>query len=155
MKHLYQGFVSDLGGADYATVAQLELARRAAGLAMMARERERQIVAGDTSEEVFSEYVILSKTLNAMVKTLGTQRVTKPIGDDKPKTLEAYLNTKDNSHSIKEASEHTVEDMVVVDDETFEGDEDMNSVEEEESVGDKSMGSNEDMKSSGDVDIKG
>ena len=92
-------FVSDLGGDQAISRAQLELARRAAGLAVLAAQHEADIVGGN---EVDAErYVTLANAQGRVLTRLGLKRRARDITPD----LRTYIEDR---HVEVENSERVV-----------------------------------------------
>jgi len=82
LRSAYKCYVSDLGGADVCSYAELELARRAAALSVMAAELEAQFTR-NSEEFRLDDYVVLTKAHMQVLKTMGLKRRPKSfINDD-------------------------------------------------------------------------
>jgi hypothetical protein len=82
-RHLLDSFISDRGGADMASMAEVELARRAAGAGVLAAKLEAQIVEGRQID--VTEYVSLLASQSRVLAKLGIGRAIRPLqllGDD-------------------------------------------------------------------------
>lgn len=64
--------VSDLGGEDHVSRAELELVRRAAGLSVLAALAESRLLSGDEMD--ISELVSVGNAQRRILATLGLQR---------------------------------------------------------------------------------
>jgi hypothetical protein len=69
---LRDGFLADLGGADYATVAQRELAQRGAILGAMLEDQEARWLRGDGVE--LPEYCTLVNAQRRVLADIGLER---------------------------------------------------------------------------------
>ena len=89
-RDLFHSFVSDLGGMDAASEAQLQLARRCATMSCQAELMEAEFIAGDDTD--LEQYLHLVGTLSRTLSRLGIERkaldVTGP-------TLEEYIKWGD------------------------------------------------------------
>lgn len=81
--------ISDLGGEDHVSRAELELVRRAAGLSVLAALAESRLLTGEAIE--VSELVSVGNAQRRILATLGLQR--RPI--DTTPDLQTYLKTKE------------------------------------------------------------
>ena len=95
MFKLYNDFVLDMGGDNYATAAQKELARRCATLSILAKELEEQIAEqhgdGETVDKtLFTQYMDVCKTSSQLMTKLNRVRVV----DRDPEGLDDYLASK-------------------------------------------------------------
>ena len=96
MYRMYNEFVLDMGGDNYATAAQKELARRCATLSILAKELEELIA--DQQEDgrpvdkgLFAQYMEVCKTSSQLMAKLNRVRVV----DRDPESLDDYLSGKD------------------------------------------------------------
>ncbi len=89
-RDLFHSFVSDLGGMDAASEAQLQLARRCATMSCQAELMEIEFISGDDYD--LEQYLRLVGTLSRALARLGIERkaldVTGP-------TLEEYIKWGD------------------------------------------------------------
>ena len=95
MWKLYNDFVLDMGGDNYATAAQKELARRCATLSVLAQELEEQIAEqhgdGETVDKtLFGQYMDVCKTSSQLMTKLNRVRVI----DRDPEGLDDYIQSK-------------------------------------------------------------
>jgi len=90
MTSIYEQFISDLGGMDYVTTAQREIAKRCAGLATLAQDLEIEIARGSDDRETFERYIVVSRSLAMLLKIMGMERVMK---DSNTITLDQYLSS--------------------------------------------------------------
>jgi hypothetical protein len=67
----------DLGGKDQLSRAQLELVKRAAGLAVLADQAEEQLIKG--GEIDVSAYTQVVATQNRVLRVLGMERVVRTV----------------------------------------------------------------------------
>ena len=67
-RDVIESLISDLGGADLVSVAELLLVRRAAGLTVRLEQLEAQIILGEPidSEQLSREINVLVRVLNAI-----------------------------------------------------------------------------------------
>lgn len=89
MKTYYDDLVNDLGGPDYITTGQDQLARRVAGMAVIAQEMEADFVTGQNVHYDFDQYMTLNKTISQLLSKLGIKREAK---NTKDIDLDSYLN---------------------------------------------------------------
>ena len=92
MYKLYNEFVTDMGGDNYATAAQKELARRCATLAILAKDLEEEIaeqqdLGEPVSKQVFAQYMDVCKTSATLMAKLNRVKVS----DKEPQSLSDYL----------------------------------------------------------------
>jgi hypothetical protein len=78
----------DLGGKDQLSRAQLELVKRAAGLAVLADQVEHRLVNGEAVDA--TEYATVVGTQSRVLRTLGLKRAARDVT-----TLEAYAAKRD------------------------------------------------------------
>jgi hypothetical protein len=76
-RHLLDNFISDRGGSEVASTAEIELARRAAGAGVLAAKLEAQIVEGKPIDVV--EYVSLLASQSRVLAKLGIGRRARPL----------------------------------------------------------------------------
>lgn len=69
--------VSDLGGNDVVTRAELELVRRAAGLAVLATLAEARLIAGEQIDVV--ELTSIGNAQRRLLATLGLERRSRDV----------------------------------------------------------------------------
>jgi hypothetical protein len=78
---LRDGFLSDLGGADYASTAKRELAQRASILGAMLEDQEARWLRGDGTD--LAEYCTLVNAQRRVLSDIGLERrqrdVTPPL----------------------------------------------------------------------------
>lgn len=108
MRDAFKSYVSDLGGASFCSYAELELARRAAALSVMAAELESRFVRS-SEDFALDEYVVLTKAQMQVLKTMGLKRRQKKI-DDEPKSLDEYLAAQAEYKRIYESEEEPEEE---------------------------------------------
>jgi hypothetical protein len=87
-RDLMAGHISDLGGKDQLSVAQLSLSRRAAALEVELERLEAKLSNGE--EVDLDRYGRAASHLRRLLETLGLRRVAK----DVTPTLRGYLNAK-------------------------------------------------------------
>lgn len=83
-----EALVSDLGGPDAISRAELEIVRRAAGLGVLAMQIESRIVAGE--DVAATEHATVCNAQARLLARLGLQRRPR----DVTPTLDAYLRSK-------------------------------------------------------------
>jgi hypothetical protein len=76
-RHLLDNFISDRGGPEMASTAEIELARRAAGAGVLAAKLEAQIVEGKLVDPL--EYVSLISAQSRVLIKLGIGRRSRPL----------------------------------------------------------------------------
>ena len=108
LRSAYKCYVSDLGGADICSYAELELARRAAALSVMAAELESQFTR-NSEDFRLDDYVILTKAQMQVLKTMGLKRRQKKV-DEGPKKLDEYLAAQVEYSRVDDEVEPSVED---------------------------------------------
>jgi predicted ABC-type transport system involved in lysophospholipase L1 biosynthesis ATPase subunit len=84
---LRAGFLSDLGGEDYATVAQRELAQRGAVLGAMLEDQEAKWLAGVPVE--LDKYCTLVNAQRRVLADMGLERRQRDVTPDLSDYLEA------------------------------------------------------------------
>lgn len=91
---------SDLGGEDCMSRAQLELARRAAGLTVLAALAESRLLAGElTDSDEVSQLISVGNAQRRILATLGLERKAR----DAP-SLGEYLGQRQGTPDNGEAS---------------------------------------------------
>ena len=100
-KELYFGILNDLGGVDYISPIQDNLAKSLAFLIMLGEELMAQQVNDDPEFDLIV-YIAYLKTAVQIGRALGLKRVKRPInpdgdlaGGDTPETLEEYLEQQE------------------------------------------------------------
>jgi len=86
-----EALVTDMGGPDGISRAELEIVRRAAGLGVLAAQIEAQIVAGETVAA--TEYQTVANAQGRLLSRLGLQRRAR----DVTPTLKDYLASRAES----------------------------------------------------------
>jgi hypothetical protein len=86
-RDLFHSFVSDLGGMEVASEAQLQLARRCATMSCQAEVMEAEFIAGDDTD--LERYLHLVGTLSRALSRLGIERKVLDVTD---LSLEEYIN---------------------------------------------------------------
>ncbi len=86
-RDLFHSFVSDLGGMEVASEAQLQLARRCATMSCQAEVMEAEFIAGDDTD--LEQYLHLVGTLSRALSRLGIERKVLDVTD---LSLEEYIN---------------------------------------------------------------
>ncbi len=86
-RDLFHSFVSDLGGMEVASEAQLQLARRCATMSCQAEVMEAEFIAGDDTD--LEQYLRLVGTLSRALSRLGMERKALDVTD---LTLEDFIN---------------------------------------------------------------
>ncbi len=71
-RDLFHSFISDLGGMEVASEAQLQLARRCATMSCQAEVMEAEFIAGDDTD--LEQYLRLVGTLSRALSRLGMER---------------------------------------------------------------------------------
>ena len=89
MKSYYDDLITDLGGPDYVTTGQDQLARRIAGMAVIAQEMEADFVMEQNKHYDFDQYMTLNKTISQLLSKLGIERKPK---NTKDIDLDGYLS---------------------------------------------------------------
>lgn len=82
--------ISDLGGRDELSRAELELVDRAAGLATRLNAADAEMLEGEAPSLAASEYATLANSLNRILSTLGLRRRPR----DVTPSLDQYLVAK-------------------------------------------------------------
>lgn len=72
IRDIYTQILNDLGGAERASEAELQLCKRAAGLAVTCEQIEAAMVRGETIN--CEDYVRLTNASNRTLSTLGLKR---------------------------------------------------------------------------------
>lgn len=85
---LRDGFLSDLGGADYASTGQRELAQRGAILGAMLEDQEARYMRGDGVD--LAEYCTLVNAQRRVLSDIGLARRPRDITPN----LSDYLDAK-------------------------------------------------------------
>jgi hypothetical protein len=80
VRSLVQGIEEDLGGADYLSVAQRQLAQRAALLSAVLEHQEAQWLASGQMDS--EEYVRLNNSLARILSLLGLERRQRDVTPD-------------------------------------------------------------------------
>ena len=78
-RDLFHSFVSDLGGMEVASEAQLQLARRCATMSCQAEVMEAEFIAGDDTD--LEQYLRLVGTLSRALSRLGMERKALDVTD--------------------------------------------------------------------------
>jgi hypothetical protein len=87
-KDLNEAHVTDLGGPDGLSEAQLSLCRRCAALEVQLEQMEAKMSEGDITVDM-DLYGRLAGHLRRILETLGIERRAKPV--EQPLTLQRYL----------------------------------------------------------------
>jgi hypothetical protein len=112
-RDVFAQIVSDLGGADYLSEGQRQLARRAATISLECEKLEARAVGGNQID--LDVYGQLTDRLGRAFQRLGLKRVPK----DVTPTLTEYLARAPSGHTG--SSDHEAEAEIVPDDETPAG----------------------------------
>lgn len=88
LKANYDLIVQDLGGIDNITLAQSEIARKCATMAVLAQEMEAAMVMNDKVNFDFDQYIIVARAQASLFRTLGIDRKQRDVTGD---TLDNYV----------------------------------------------------------------
>lgn len=99
LKSTYDLIIQDLGGIDNITLAQSELARKCATMAVLSQEMESAMVMDDKENWDFDQYIILSRAQSSLFRTLGIDRKAKDTQGD---TLDSYVGKQKNYRDWRE-----------------------------------------------------
>jgi hypothetical protein len=94
-RDLMAGHISDLGGKDLLSVAQLSLCRRAAALEVELERLEAKLSNGE--EVDLDRYGRAASHLRRLLETLGLRRVPR----DVTPTLRSYLTAKSDPDTVE------------------------------------------------------
>jgi len=101
LKATYDLIISDLGGIDNVTLAQSEVARRAATIAVIGQEMESSFVRNDLETFDFDSYIVVSRAQMSLFRVLGIERKKKD-ADGGGETLDQYMQSKKKYENYKE-----------------------------------------------------
>ncbi|MDH4981241.1 hypothetical protein [Hyphomicrobium sp. D-2] len=85
-----EAIISDLGGRDQLSRAELELVERVAGLSTRLNAADAELLSGETQSLAPGEYATLANSLGRILTILGLQRRQR----DVTPTLRAYIDAK-------------------------------------------------------------
>lgn len=88
LKANYDLIIADLGGIDNITLAQSEIARKCATMAVIAQEMEEGLVMDDKTKFDFDQYIIVARAQASLFRSLGVERKSRDITGD---TLDNYV----------------------------------------------------------------
>jgi hypothetical protein len=103
LKATYDLIISDLGGIDNVTLAQSEVARRAATMAVIGQEMESSFVRNDLETFDFDSYIVVSRAQMSLFRVLGIERKKKD-ADGGGDTLDQYMQSKKKYENWKEGN---------------------------------------------------
>jgi hypothetical protein len=96
-KDIIGAHVSDLGGADHLSEAQLTLIRRVATMTVVLEQMDSEFaIENGVKDRDFELYQRGSNTLRRLLETLGTTRGRKARSVNEPTDLNEYLRSKGN-----------------------------------------------------------
>lgn len=97
-KDIIAAHVSDLGGADHLSEAQLTLIRRVATLTVVLEQMDSEFaIENEVKDRDFELYQRGSNTLRRLLETLGTTKGRKPRTVNEPTDLNEYLRNHPRS----------------------------------------------------------
>lgn len=86
---VYAMYCEDKGGESNMSIAQMELARRAATIGMTCADLEERLIMGENVDDNdFAKYMLATRALTTVLRQLGIKREMKDIT---PNTLDQYL----------------------------------------------------------------
>lgn len=98
LKSTYDLIVNDLGGIENITLAQSEIARKCATMAVLSQEMESAMVMDDKDNWDFDQYMILARAQASLFRTLGIDRKQRDVSGE---TLDNYVQRRDSYQDWK------------------------------------------------------
>lgn len=99
IKDAYNQIISDLGGDDNVSFAEMEIARRCAHLALRAEDLDRDLILGNDDSEWLEAYVLVARTQLTLHKALGMKRREKKVSQEENPTLHEHLRKRQTYQS--------------------------------------------------------